>query len=132
MTKEIPQKVRVKVLWDAGFRSPGSLKRRGKIPEGSAFCYISEFKNGGYHNRKYYPKRKKPSQAVQVVRKVLKKAKDRKKIRSLRDIEREVGIGKDSVREILKGKGLKFVHYKKRVFINEETRKNKLKLAQRM
>ena len=92
----------------------------------------SEFNNAGDHSRKNYPKRKKPSQAVQVVHKVLKKAKDRKKIRSLRDIEREVGIGKDSVRAILKGKVLKFVNYKKRVFINEETRKNRLKLAQRM
>ena len=44
---EIPQKRVAKVLWDAGFRSPRSMKRRGNIPERSAERYIQCFKQGG-------------------------------------------------------------------------------------
>ena len=65
MGKEITQKMRVKVLWDAGFRSPSSMWRYGKIPQRSAERYIQEFKNDGDHNRKYYSPREKPKATVQ-------------------------------------------------------------------
>ena len=52
--REIPQKTVAKVLWDAGFKSPGSIKRRGNIPQRSAERYIQCFKKGGDHNRKNY------------------------------------------------------------------------------
>ena len=42
MTKEIPQKVIAKVLWDVGFRSPESLKKSGKIPERSAHYIFTD------------------------------------------------------------------------------------------
>ena len=49
---KIPQKTVAKVLWDAGFRSPGSMKRRGNIPQRSDERYIQCFKKGDDCNRK--------------------------------------------------------------------------------
>ena len=33
MAKGITQRQRAWILWEAGIRSPGSMERRGKIPE---------------------------------------------------------------------------------------------------
>jgi hypothetical protein len=52
MTKEIPQKVRAKVLFDAGYRTPRLLTKLGKIPERSAERYVSQFRKGQDHERK--------------------------------------------------------------------------------
>ena len=76
----------------------------GNIPERSEFRYISEFKNIGYYNRKNYPKRKKPSQAVQVVRKVLKKAKDRKRSGLCVILSEKLGLKKILLGRFLKVK----------------------------
>ena len=54
MVREIPQKTVAKVLWDIGFRSPGTMKRRASIPQRSAERYIKEFREGGEHTRKKY------------------------------------------------------------------------------
>ena len=50
------------MLWDIGFRSTGSMKRRAKIPQKSAERYIKQFKEGQDHKRKNYSRRAKPVQ----------------------------------------------------------------------
>ena len=55
-----------KTLWDIGFRSPGTMKRRASIPQRSAEHYIKEFREGGDHTRKKYNLRKKHQQSLEV------------------------------------------------------------------
>ena len=88
--REIPQKIVAKVLWDIGFRSAGSMKCRANIPQRSAERYIKQIKEGQDHKRKKYSSRAKPLQTPQIVRKTIRKAKNRGKIKSLREIGREV------------------------------------------
>ena len=83
--REIPQKTVAKVLWDAGFKSPGSMKRRGNIPQRSAERYIQCFKEGGDHNRKNYSSRRTSTESQKVKRKVIEKASNRGKIQTARN-----------------------------------------------
>ena len=59
MVKAIPKKVRAKVLWDAGHKTPKLMLRRGNIPIRSAQRYIADFKIDGSQQKKEYKKRAK-------------------------------------------------------------------------
>ena len=74
-----------------------------------------------------YKQRRKTSQTPKKVRKVISKASERDKITSTRDIIRQIGVNKETVRTILKDGGFKYLSYKKRLVINEETHQNRLK-----
>ena len=52
MVREISGAVRAQVLWDAGHRTPKSMKRRGNIPVRSAERYIQKLKRGESLERK--------------------------------------------------------------------------------
>ena len=132
MTREIPQKTVAKVLWDIGFRSPGSMKRRADIPQRSAERYIKQFREGQSHQRKKYSRRVKHQQSPQILRKTIRKARDRRKIHSLREIGKEAGVSHTQARIILKENGFKYSRYKKRMTITEATRASRLELARRM
>lgn len=135
MTKnlsEITQKMRAKVLWDAGFRSPSSMYRYGKIPQRSAERYIREFSMGGDHNRKAYSPRNKPKKTKGIVKKVVKKASKRDKIYTLRQIGRHAGVSHEQARKILRERQFRYSRYKKRVVINDKTRHQRLEFAQNM
>ena len=132
MTKEIPQRTVAKVLWDVGFRRPASIKRLSGIPERTAALYVKDFNEGKTHERKKYKQRTKTGQTPEKVRKVISKARNRKTIKSLRDISKETGVPKESARRILKNNGFQWSSYKKRMIINEDTRKERLQLAQKM
>ena len=130
--QEITQKMRAKVLWDAGFRSASSMLRYGGIPQRSAERYIHEFSNGGDYQRKPYSPRNKPKKSLPIIRKVIKKARNRKKIYSLRQIGAHAGISHEHARKILKERQFKYSRYKKRVLIDDETREERLNYARNM
>jgi hypothetical protein len=66
-----------------------------------------------------------------VVKKVIKKL-DNKKRGGLRQIAHNTGVSHETARKILHDKGYKFSSCKKKLFISEETRKERLKFARRM
>ena len=132
MTKKIPQKTVAKILWDYGIHRPASIERLSGIAERTVRRFIKEFNEGGDQERKAYKPRRKPSQTPEKVRKVVSKARDRKQIHSLKDISRKTGVNRETVRSILKDKGFKYSTYKKKLFINEETKQSRLALARRM
>ena len=107
MTKKIPQKT---VARDCNIRRPASIERMSGIAERTARHYIKEFNEGGDQERKAYKPRRKPSQTPEKVRKVVSKARDRKQIRSLKDISRKTGVSRETVRRILKDKRLQILN----------------------
>jgi hypothetical protein len=129
---DIPQRVRAKVLWDGGHRTAKALETRGKIPQRTGRLYISEFNRGEDHNRRPYSKRNNPKQTPKIVAKVLKKARDRDKIYSLRDIGTSTGVCAETARKILKNNEFKYCRTKKRMLVNQETRVERLRFANNM
>ena len=121
--REIPQKTVAKVLWDAGFRSPRSMKCRGNIPERSAEGISNVLRKLESITEK---------NAAQKLSKSIEKAKNRRKIYSTREIGREVDVSHTQVSRILKDAGFKYGHYKKKVIISEDTRVSRLNLPRRM
>ena len=79
MQIEIPKKERAKSLYDAGQRTPIAISRGAGVSDRTARRYIKEFKEGGSHERKPYP-RKMIKRTSKLERKVLKKARDRRQI----------------------------------------------------
>ena len=98
MAKEFPQKLRAWILWEAGHRTPKSMRRRGSISERTAEKYIADFRRGGTWERNPYPQRYKPKQAPKVVNKVTKKAKGQKRINSLASIAKFAGVSPSQAR----------------------------------
>jgi len=132
MTKTITQKIRAKVLWDAGFRSASSMWRFGKIPKRSAERYINEFREGGDHNRKPYSPRTQPQKAPHKIRKVITKAQNRRRIYSLRQIGASSGLSHETTRSILKKRKFKYARFQKRIIIDDDTRQSRLNFARKM
>ena len=132
MTRTIPQRTVAKVLYDCGISRPASIQRMSGIPERTARLYIKDFNEGKDHERKKYKTRTKPAQTPENVRKVIAKARNRKKIRSLKDIGRETGVSSETARRILKKKSFRYSGYKKRLVIPEESKKARLALAEKM
>lgn len=129
---EICQKLRAKVLWDAGHRTPKSMFRRGNIPERSAKRYISAFRHGQYHTRKPYPKRVKVAQKRAVVQRVVRKAQTRKRFYSLRDMAIDNDISHMTVKSILRRYGFNYSSYKKRFVLTDKAKKARLRFARKM
>ncbi|KAL4500720.1 hypothetical protein ABPG72_019954 [Tetrahymena utriculariae] len=75
---KISNQVKAEVLYQAGHRTPGSMKRRGNIPIRSAQRYISKLSKGQSLDRKPYKNRKKPKQNPTIVKKVIAKAKKKR------------------------------------------------------
>ena len=132
MVKEIPQKVRAKVLWDAGFRTPASMKKRGKIPERSAARYISLFKEEATWERSPYPQRAKPSRRPEIVRKVIAKVRNPRKAESLRSIGKACNVSHMTVKNILRDQNFTYKRTQKRVKVDEETKENRIAFAREM
>ena len=108
MAKEIPQRTVAKVLWDVGFHRPASIKRLSGIPERSVRRYIKEFNEGKDHERKNTNREERQVKLLKRSGKI-SKASDRKKINSTRDISRQTGVNKETVRTILKDGGFKYL-----------------------
>jgi len=132
MTKSITQKIRAKVLWDAGFRSASSMLRFGKIPITTAERYIQELREDGNHNRNECFPRTKPQKAPPKIRKVILKARKRTKIYLLRQKVKYAGMNHKTTRAILLERKLKYSCYKKRVLIDEDTRQQRFNFARNM
>lgn len=126
------QKLRAWILWEAGHRTPKSLFRRGKIPIRSGERYIAEFKADGNWERKLYRQRIKPKQNATIVRKVITKARNRKKIYSLKKIGRSAGVSPKTAQRILRLKGFSYSTYKKKIYLNERRRIKRIEFAESM
>ena len=103
-----------------------------KIPQRSTERYIKSFKEGGDHQRKKNLPRKSVKQSSVLIRKAIKKAKDRDKILTSREIGNELDISHTHTKSILKKSGFKYASYKKSVVINEETRIQRLNITHTM
>lgn len=132
MNEKISQKVRAKVLWDAGHRTPASMKRRGNIPERSAKRYIADFKEGGSHERKAYTPRKKEKKNSRLVEKMIKKAKERGKVYSSRDIAALVNTSHTHVCTVLKENGLRYTGFRKKIKLSEDAKEVRVEFAEEM
>lgn len=132
MSKIIPQKLRAQVLWEAGFQTPKSLKRRGKIPIRSGERYIKDFREGVFYEEKKGYKWRLTQNRSKLQEKILKKAQDRKKRLSLREIATASGISHGTVRNVLINNGFSYRNTQKRVHITEETKEKRLKFAKQM
>ena len=86
MAREIYQAVRAEVLWDAGHRTPKSMKRRGNIPERSAERYIAKLRRGESLERKKRKKQKPSEKKTKTVRKVINKLSRKGKSHSIREL----------------------------------------------
>lgn len=128
----ITQKMRAWVLWEAGHCTPKSMLRRGKIPIRSAERYITEFRDGGNWERKPYSKRTKPQQTRRIIRKVVTKAKDRKRIHSLRHIGRHARVSPRTTGRILHRQNFAYKTCKSKVYLNEGRRTERIDFAERM
>lgn len=132
MTDNIPQKLRAKVLWDAGHRTPGSLKRRGGIPESSAKRYIAAFKAGESHERKPYTPRKKEKKDSRLVQKIIKRAERRDKIYTSREIGTFAGVSHMQVCRILREDGLTYSNNRKKVKLTQDVKDTRIEFAEMM
>lgn len=132
MTKKFTQREKAKILWDAGHTTTKSLQRRGKIPERSARRYVREFEDGGSGERKAYKPRRNTKKTPKLVEKVLRKAKDRNKIWSSREIGTSVGASSSLVLHVLHESGVKYTTYKKKVKLTKERKDKRLSFAQEM
>src|SRR4051794_12886713 len=108
MQAQIPQKLRAKVLWDAGYRAPKSMYRRGRIPERSAQRYIADFQEGNDWTRKEYTPRTKRNQSPKLVKKIIRKAQKRAPIYSTRQIAAHVGVSHTHVQNVLRDNGFTY------------------------
>lgn len=129
---KIPQKVRAKVLWDAGFRTPDSMFRRGKVNPRTAERYIKDFKEGASWERKPYTPRAKPKQTPQIIKKVITKARNTDIAPSLRGIARASKISHTQAKIILDDHDFTYSRTIKKIHLNEERRQNRVKYAQDM
>lgn len=129
---KITQKMRAWVLWEAGHRTAKSMLRRGKIPIRSAERYISEFRDGGDWRRKDYSPRVKPQQTKKKIRKVVIKARSRKKIYSLKQMGRYADVSPRTAKRILKSQMFAYKNCRKNVYLNEKRRKNRVLFAEKM
>ena len=132
MVREISASVRAEVLWDAGHRTPKSLMRRGNIPLRTAERYISKLRKGESLECKQYTRRAKPSKTPQLVRKVIKKANNRRHAWTSREIGSKTRTSHTQVQRILNDNGYKYKKYKKRVRVNADTRKDRVEFAEEM
>ena len=105
MIRSLTQKEKAKVIWDCGNKTPRALMNTANIPLRTAERYASEFRLGGNAERKKYPARKKPAQTTAKVRKVIDKAKNRKRASSLRDMGRTANVSHMTAKRILQNHG---------------------------
>jgi hypothetical protein len=132
MVQKIPQKLRAKILYEAGHKTPASLKRRGKIPIRSGSRYISEFNKGGSWERKPYKPRGNIKERSKLTKKIVRKARDRKKIWSSREIASSIGTSDTFVRNVLHESGFTHSGYKKKIYLTKERKDKRLSFAQEM
>ena len=92
-----------------------SLLRRGKIPVRSAERYVAEFRSGNDWKRKAYPTRVKPQQTGRIRRKAVKRAKNRRKTFSTREIGTGISVSARTTRRIMKVEGFTYASCKKRI-----------------
>ena len=132
MTKGLTQKMRAWVLWEAGFRSASSMERCGKISERSARRYITEFQSGGGWERNEYSPRTKTKQTPKVAKKVIQKAKCRRKVYTSREIGASVGISHTQVQKILKFHGISYKSIKRKIPLTAPRKAERVRFARSM
>jgi len=132
MSEKIPPKMRAQVLYEAGYKTPKSLLRRGGIPVSTGKRYIRDFKEGKSWERKPYAPRKNTKVTPKLVRKVEKKAKDRARIWSSRTIGASEGISHTLAQTIMKDVGLHYSKYKRKMKLTPEVKSNRVKFARDM
>jgi len=129
---KIPPKVRAKVLWDAGFRTPDSLFRRGKINPRTAERYIKDFREGLSSERRPYTPREKPKQTPQIIKKVIQKARNTDKAESLRTLGTSSKVSHTQVKIILDQNGFTYKKNQKKILLTEERKAKRVKYAEEM
>jgi len=132
MEIELTQKEKAKILFEAGHCTTKALSARGNIPERSARRYVSLFSEGQSSNRKSYAPRERPKYTSKIERKVIKKAEERTKTLSLREIGTFCGISHELTRQILKDNGFSYSSYKKNRALTEEDYQIRLNFAYEM
>src|SRR5688572_2102841 len=105
---------------------------KGNIPERSARRYVSLFSEGQSSNRKSYAPREKPKYTSKAVKKIMKKAKERTKILSLREIEVSCDISHEVARQILHDNDFSYSSHQKKRELTEEDYKIRLAFTQNM
>lgn len=130
--KGISQKHKAWILWKAGHRTPGALKRKADIPERSGQRYIADFKSGGSWERNAYSPRAQKKTAPKIARKVIQKSRCRTRIYSTRQIGASVGVSHVTVQKILKSRGINFKSHNRRLPLTKERRTKRLRFARFM
>ena len=95
------------------------MMRRVKIPQCSAKRYIKSFKEGGPSKKKNRP-RKSVKQSSVLIRKAIKKAKDRDRILTSREIGNELDVSHTHVQSMLKKSGFKYASYREYMGMAQE------------
>jgi hypothetical protein len=132
MEIELTQKEKARILFDAGHCTTKALSSRGNIPERSARRYVALFSEGQSSNRKNYAPREKSKYTSKIERKVIRKAQERTKVLSLREIGAFCGISHELTRQILRDNDFLYCSYQKNRALTEDDYRIRLDFAHRM
>jgi transposase len=115
MVREISNQDRVQIFWETGTKNARIIHNKTGVPLRSVYRYLQKLETGESLERKPYKKRKSKFTS-NIVRKIIRKVSNLRRARSTRDIAHHVGIGRESVRRILKKLGF-FFRKKQKMFI---------------
>ena len=105
MEIELSKKERAKAIYDTGQRTANAMIRGAQVSERTAYRYLAEFKTGGGVERKKYKTRANTKRTSKLVKKVMRKAKDRRRIWSTRAIGSSCGISHITARKTMIERG---------------------------
>ncbi len=108
MEIEVPPKMKAKILYDSGLRTPVALAKKAHVCERTAYNYLAEFEAGGDGRRRKYTQRKRTKSTPKLEKRVIRKVEDRSHINSTRAIAASEGISHTLVQEILNENGFSY------------------------
>lgn len=132
MEIEINPKIRAKALYDANQRTPTSIMRGAQVSRRTAFRYLAEFKKEDPHERPEIQVRKKKKRTSKLEKKVIRKAQERKRIWSTREIGSSVGVSHTTVQLILRENKIKYQRYNRQLKLTKENVDKRLQFARNM
>ncbi|KAL4496952.1 hypothetical protein ABPG72_002108 [Tetrahymena utriculariae] len=132
MKQTISNKIKAVVLWEAGHKTPKSMKRRGNISIRSAARYISDIKKGIDILKQEKKENKKKQISPELKTKIIRKANSKLKVHSLNTISASVGVSKSTVYKVLVERGYKYASLQQKIKTCKTIREKRINFAKKM